>query len=583
MKTLAIWVICLAFAVTAQSARAQDGMWIQLEAQPSLTAAQTRAQVYTASQDLIAGFALGRNWFAVVMGPYSREDAATKLRQLKQDGIAPGDAFLTDGARFGLQFWPVGVAAPTTAQPLATDPPSAADAAVATVTSDAAPVTLPDETVQEARVSEQSLSQKQKEELQTAMAWAGFYEARIDGAFGRGTRGAMEAWQLANGYTPTGILTTAQRAQLVGAYNAVLDGMDLQTVRDTAAGIEMLIPTGVVSFQEYEPPFARFAAKGDLPAQVLLISQEGDRNRMSGLYEILQTLAVVPTEGERSRNDDGFRINGIGPDVQTYITARLTDGQIKGFALIWPAGDDARFSRIRDEMEASFTIVDGVLDPAMAQPDDDQAVDLVAGLQIRRPKLSRTGFYIDKNGSVLTDAMAVETCDEITIDGSHDATVKMRDDTLGIAVLTPTEPLSPQSVAAFQTQIPRLQSEVAVAGYPYGGVLVSPTLTFGRLADIRGLNGEDNVKRLALAAQDGDAGGPVFDNGGAVLGMLLPRKPLNGQVLPADVSFLLDADEILAALTAAGIAANTTDTLAYMPPETLTLRAAESTVLVSCW
>lgn len=103
------------------------------------------------------------------------------------------------------------------------------------------------------------------------------------------------------------------------------------------------------------------------------------------------------------------------------------------------------------------------------------------------------------------------------------------------------------------------------------------------MADLRGLNGEETVKRLSLTAKEGDAGGPIFDNGGAVLGMLLPREVKDGQVLPADVSFSLDAGEILASLETAGISVATTDTMAFMPPETLTLRAADNTVLVSCW
>ena len=76
---------------------------------------------------------------------------------------------------------------------------------------------------------------------------------------------------------------------------------------------------------------------------------------------------------------------------------------------------------------------------------------------------------------------------------------------------------------------------------------------------------------------------PQVDNGGAVLGMLLPRTNKNGQVLPADVTFALDADVILASLDAAGISAETTDTQAFMPPETLILQAVDNTVLVSCW
>ena len=131
--------------------------------------------------------------------------------------------------------------------------------------------------------------------------------------------------------------------------------------------------------------------------------------------------------------------------------------------------------------------------------------------------------------------------------------------------------------------MPRLQAEIAVAGFPYGNVLTTPALTFGQLADIRGLNGEDEVKRLSIFAQPGDAGGPVYDNGGAVLGMLLPKEQINGQNLPPEVSFSVNASEIISSITDAGLSVETTDTLAYMTPELLTLMAADMTVLVSCW
>ncbi|PHQ78459.1 MAG: hypothetical protein COB65_13855 [Thalassobium sp.] len=171
----------------------------------------------------------------------------------------------------------------------------------------------------------------------------------------------------------------------------------------------------------------------------------------------------------------------------------------------------------------------------------------------------------------------------ITINAEYDAAVVHRDDALGIAVLRPDTPLAPVQVAALQTRVPRITSEVAVAGFPYGGVLSAPSLTFGTLADIRGLNGEDTIKRLAIHTQPGDAGGPVFDAGGAVLGMLLPRVPVNGQILPPEVGFAVDADQIIASLQTAEISPQTTDTVAYMTPEIMTLMAADVTVLVSCW
>lgn len=588
IRAFAAFLMTCWFAVAAE---AQEPVWVQIEAQPTLNAAQDRARAYASQLEDVSGYAIGSGWYGIVLGPYARGDAEALLRDYINARRIPGDSFIAFGRNFSQQFWPVGVGAQTQVQPLpgtVLPPAVTPDAteltppAVAVIVAPD-PVTLADETPQQARDTEAALDRGQREALQIALQWAGFYDSAIDGAFGRGTRTAMGAWQDANNHEVTGILTTAQRNELLGAYNAVLDGMDLQLVRDEASGIQMIVPTGVVAFSEYEPPFVRFDAKGDLDATVLFISQEGDQTRLFGLYEILQTLAIIPTEGPRTRGDASFEIEGIGDGIHSYTTARLQDGQIKGFSLIWPAGDEDRRRRVLAEMQASFSVIDGVLDPALAAPGEEQAIDLVAGLEVRKPKLSRSGFYIDGRGMVLTTAEAVEQCERVTINTDHDATVTLRDPASGLAVLTPDAPLAPLAVAAFQLGVPRLQSEVAVAGFPYGGVLVTPSLTFGRLADIRGLNGEEAVKRLELTAQEGDAGGPVFDNGGAVLGMLLPRKVQNGQVLPPEVSFSVDAQVILDVLARAGVSVETTDTVAFMPPETLTLRAADQTVLVSCW
>ncbi|MEO9865317.1 MAG: serine protease [Yoonia sp.] len=589
-----VFLAVIAFAFTPIGAAAQQSpVWVQVEAQPTLTGAQNRARAFDARLDNVAGYYIGSGWYGIVLGPYTRADADVLLANLRRSGQIPSDSFIADGRNFRQQFWPVGVGAPTTAQPLPTTEPSLEELARAIANtpdlpSDAedlvvVPVIAPDETPNEARASEAALSRAAKEQLQTALKWAGFYDSAIDGAFGRGTRRSMGEWQVANDYEPTGILTTKQRAELIGAYNAILDGMDLQLVRDDATGIEMVIPTGVVAFDKYEPPFAQFEPKGDLAARVLLISQEGDQDRLFGLYEILQTLAIVPTDGPRRRRDQSFEIEGIGEGIHSYTTATLRNGQIKGFSLIWPTGDEARRIRVLDAMKASFATVDGVLDPAIAAPDDSQAIDLVSGLAVRKPKLSRSGFFVDGQGDVLTTAEAVGECSRITIDEVHDAQVVHTDESLGLAVIRPNTPLAPADVAQFQTGVPRLQSEIAVAGYPYGGVLTTPSLTFGRLADIRGLNGEDELKRLSLTAQPGDAGGPVFDNGGAVLGMLLPRASRNGQQLPPEVSFSVDATRIVASLLLADVRLETTDTVAFLPPESLNQKAVDVTVLVSCW
>ena len=123
---------------------------------------------------------------------------------------------------------------------------------------------------------------------------------------------------------------------------------------------------------------------------------------------------------------------------------------------------------------------------------------------------------------------------------------------VGIAVLRPDTPLAPNEIAAFQLISPQLKSDIAVAGFSYGGVLGSPTLTFGQLADVRGLDGDTQVKRLALAPLEGDAGGPVVDGFGAVVGMLLPDDQ-DGRQLPEGVSFAANSDALTRVLEQAGV------------------------------
>lgn len=573
----------------ALPAAAQQTVWVQIEAQRTLTGAQNAARGYAAAGiDNITGFALPGGWYGVAVGPFAPVDANAQLARLRRTGLVPTDSYIVDGGRFRTQFWPVGVTtstAPIVVQdPVAQSLPEAEPITPAVIAlPDPDPIQASDETLREAQASEQALDRDQKRDLQTALQWAGVYNGAIDGLYGRGTRGSMGAWQEANNFEATGVLTTRQRAELLGAYNSILDGMGLQLVRDDATGIEMQLPTGVVTFAEYEPPFARFDASGDVAAQVLLISQPGDQTRMFGLYEILQTLAIIPPDGDRNRTDRGFTIEGADDAVQSYTSVVLDNGQIKGFTLVWPAGDDDRRRRVLGEMQASFATIDGVLDPAIARADENQAIDLVAGLAVRKPIRDRSGFYINGAGDVLTTVEATAECTSITLGLEHDATVVHRDDALGLAVLRPTSPLAPPAVAEFQTGVPRLNAEIAVAGFPYGNVLTTSALTFGKLADIRGLNGEDEVKRLSIFAQPGDAGGPVYDNGGAVLGMLLPKAQTNGQALPPEVSFSVDADQIVSSLQSTGLTVETTDSVAFMTPEMLTLMAADMTVLVSCW
>ena len=395
------------FVAMMAPAAAQDTFWVQIEARQTLTGAQERAREYAGRLDDVNGFYLGDGFYGIFIGPFYEPGAETALARLLARGSVPSDSFVKNGRFFKQQFWPIGGSGTTTAAPPSDPVISTSQVTEQPIPRD--PFEAPDETPQEARVSESALTEAQRQQLQRALQWAGFYDAAIDGVFGRGTRGAMQAWQTAKGYAATGILTSQQRATLFADYNSLLDGMNLRLVRDDASGIQMLIPTDVVAFTEYQPPFVRFEASGAIPeAKVLLISQAGDIGKLTGLYEILQILDIVPPEGPRRLSTDGFEIEGVGDGIHSYTTVTLRDGAIKGFTLVWPEGDDARRERVLAEMRPSFERLDGVLDPRIVPASADQSIDMVAGLSVRQPRLSRSGFFVSDDGAVITTPEAVQ-------------------------------------------------------------------------------------------------------------------------------------------------------------------------------
>ena len=570
----------LTFGLPGPATAQDDSVWLQIEAQPDLAGAEDRARAYAALFPETNGFRLRSGWYAILLGPYPADEAALRLGSLKREGLIPGDSFIAYGRDLGEQFWaPVGLVPMV---PEASSPEVEAEAPAAEVL---APPVIPDETRTEARDSEVLLTEDQRKDLQTALQWFGFYDGAIDGAYGPGTRSSMAAWQEAQGMLePTGILTSRQRAALLEAYGAETAAFGFETVTDDKAGITVTLPLGLVEFDHYEPPFVHFRPKDGLGPQIVLISQPGDQAAFYGLYDILQTLQSVPMTGERSRNERVFRIEGRSDSTVTTAVAELKGGLIKGWMLISAPGNEARDARILQAMAASFaTDSTRALDPGMVPMGAETRTGLLSGLEVRTPRFSRSGFFIDAGGTVLTSVEAVASCGRVTLDRGTEATVTLSDAASGLALLTPSTPLAPRVVAELQLAAERVGTEVMVAGYSYEDRLPAPVMTFGTLEDVTGLNGEPGLKRLAIETLAGDVGGPVLDATGAVIGLLLPAAPAGSRQLPPGVQFAVSASEIARILTASGTPPVQSTRSAALAPAELSETGSGMTVLVSCW
>lgn len=593
------------------AALAQAGYWVQIEAHATLRTAEDFAARYDGRFGSVAGFRIAGGWYALAVGPYETpEDAETVRQRLIGAREIRSDAYVTDGTIYGQQFWPAGAAARETGQtapqpepqpepqpvpqpeppvaavvepePAAEPAPEATPEPVVVVAPEPEPE--PEETLAQARAADGRLTRDERAEIQTALQWFGHYTGRIDAAFGPGTRRAIQDWQRAAAVEPTGFLTSRQRSALLGGYEEALARYDFRTVRDEQAGIEITLPMGMVAFERHDAPFAHFAEANGSGIRVLLISQAGNQATLFGLYEIMQTLTVIPTEGSRERRSNGFVLTGQNDTARAHAEARLEGGQIKGWVLLWGPSADADAQLVLSTMQSSFRAIDGVLpDSAGSAGSTVARRDLIAGLEVRRPIRARSGFFVDAVGTVVTAAESVQGCERVTIDEAYTAQVRLLDEAQGLAILTPAEPLVPLAFAQFAPQPPRPDSEVRLSGFSFQDTLTRPILTFGVLADLQGLNGEASLRRLTLGAQEGDVGGPVFDGNGAVIGMLLPRPVLRDRMLPDDVNFALSGEAILAALEQARLRGALSRDNAAMPAEMLTRVSADLTVLVSCW
>jgi peptidoglycan hydrolase-like protein with peptidoglycan-binding domain len=573
-------LLCLALSLVPLGAAAQEQVWVQIEARPNRSEGEERARAYAGVFPNVAGFAMTTGWYAIVLGPYSRAEADRQLRVLKGERLIPEDSYIAFGDRFTQPFWPQGgaaAAAPTTEPDTAAPDPAAAVPATA----------LPDETPAEARAAEALLTADERRDLQSALQWDGFYQGAIDGAFGAGTRRSMAAWQEAMGYEPTGILTSAQRAGLVDHYRTEQAAIGLELLTESEAGIEVPYPAALVEFDRYEPPFVHFRERNGSGFRLILISEAGDQTTLAGLFDLMQTLEIVPVAGERQLGRDSFTLAGENDALASYSDVRLSGGLIKGFTLVWNPSEAGRAARVVAAMKAGFKpLGDRALDEGLGQPLAVDRADLVSGLEVRRPALSRTGFWLDANGLVATTAEAVRGCARVTVGDGHEAAVVLDDAPTGLAVLKPGTPLAPRAHALISAAPTRVGADIAIPGFPYEDTLDTAVVTFGTLADSRGLDGEGGRARLTATTRPGDAGAAVLNGAGQVVGMLLPRDGGGTRVLPDDTAVALDAGTLAAALAAAGLLPATAAEAApggQLAPEDLTRLGRDLAVIVSCW
>ncbi len=578
---------CVVLSITFSNfVMAQTPVWIQIETRPRLLEIEDRARAYSAKPPNISAFSLESSWYVIAMGPFSEKIADAQQRDLQSRLAIISDSFATSGSDYGPQIWPSNLRSGSGLKTATLAPQDGTDRTQSSSSTEPlegldAQAASKDETLEQARLIESQLSMPEKKNLQIALKSEGYYTSVIDGLFGQGTRSSMQAWQEDNGFKATGVLTSQQRQELLAQYNAVLADLDLRLITDLEAGISLKIPMGLVEFERYAPPLAHFKAKDDSAAAVYLISQAGDSKDLRAIYRTLGSTEIIPENGPRRLYDDRFSIRGEDRAIISFAQAELIEGNIKGFVLVWSAQQESQQKRLLREMQQSFGVLSGALDPDLGRAYGEMP-DQVYGLDTKKPFFVRSGIYVSNQGHVLTDALDLSQCGRLTLEDSFDAKILATDISGNVALLQPQTMLSPIAVAKFSRRAAGFGDPLLLAGHSFEGRLGGASVTAAKIEDLKGLGGEENKLRLSLDALPGDAGGPLLDRSGAVAGLLLATRP-GTRSLPDKIHHAFKAEPLKELLFNAGLIADTARSSEPLLNIQITRAARPLAALVSCW
>ena len=193
-----------------------------------------------------------------------------------------------------------------------------------------------------------------------------------------------------------------------------------------------------------------------------------------------------------------------------------------------------------------------------------------------------TGFYVSAEGHILTNAHVVEGCQSVIAQqlGKAGQVVRIirRDPTNDLALLLATN--KSDNVPALKAEV-RTGESIAVYGFPMVDVLPS-TVTLGNVTANAGVGDDTRMLQLSAPVQVGNSGGPLLDQFGNVVGIVIAKlRSYRGDV-PQNINFAVKSAIAISFLEANGVRLEATLANATLSAPELAERAKELPVFIAC-
>ncbi|QCI63779.1 S1C family serine protease [Phreatobacter stygius] len=208
----------------------------------------------------------------------------------------------------------------------------------------------------------------------------------------------------------------------------------------------------------------------------------------------------------------------------------------------------------------------------------------------RRPGMSTgTGFFVSRDGHVLTNHHVVESCTDVSVTrlGAPPvpATVVGRDPVNDLALLATG--MTPARVPSFSPRV-RVGESVYIYGFPLAGLLATAgNFTIGNISALAGLRDDTRMLQHSAPTQPGNSGGALIDERGNVVGIIVSKLNVlalaqRNMDIAQNVNFAIRAGVATNFLDVNGVAGSERPSEQKLDPATLADQSREFTLQVIC-
>lgn len=207
----------------------------------------------------------------------------------------------------------------------------------------------------------------------------------------------------------------------------------------------------------------------------------------------------------------------------------------------------------------------------------------------REAKTTGTGFYINKFGHIVTNAHVVDGCKTIKILDEHKvevtSKVKASDLSNDLAIVQ-TEAPSPNYFKLRPDG--RLGEPISAFGFPLSGVLATGgNFTTGNITALSGLKDDSRHFQISAPVQPGNSGGPMFDETGNVLGVVVGKANALAiaaaiKDIPQNVNFAIKSSVLIEFLKTYGIIFDTSSSNTPRAAADIATIAKKGSIFIEC-